>query len=366
MGGRPPSQNTAELHARCTRHGSTHAPGRPSRSPACAAASGRAAWPADRRPARRRPAPGHPVVLRREQDDAVRLGHDLVDDAAHRGRGADAARVRIRCRGCPRPASPAPPAHRGGRPTAAAVPRQDRGPRPGAGAGGIGCRERPQSGEQGVQGGTEATHVVRRSQLGAWQCETELQAAVGVEPHPLRVVAAQHVAVPVRRFGGGRQRLQGAGRGQRLEHAVRDGLGEAAAGYPLGDGSAQYPVRQAGSAGGEHVQQSCAAGMLEAARPQRSRDDVLGAAGAPSSSGSVPAPKRRSTVAATSRRNTVSSARQNSAPAAASEPTRLPSRYRPASREPAAVAVSVWPSESAAGPGCAGTNGADSTSRGSV
>ena len=37
----------------------------------------------------------HAVVLGREQDHAVRLGHDLVDDAAHRGGGADPPGVGI-------------------------------------------------------------------------------------------------------------------------------------------------------------------------------------------------------------------------------------------------------------------------------
>ena len=98
-----------------------------------------------------------------------------------------------------------------------------------------------------------------------------------VQPDPLGVVAAQHVAVPVRGLGGRRQRLQGARRGEGLEHAVRDGVGQAEAGHPLGDGGAQHPVGQARGAGGEHVEQPRTAGVLEAARPQCPGDDLLGA-----------------------------------------------------------------------------------------
>ena len=63
-----------------------------------------------------------------------------------------------------------------------------------------------------------------------------------IEPDPLRMVAAQHVTMPVRRLSGGGQRLQGPGRGERFEHAVRDGFGEAQTGDPLGDGRAQHAV----------------------------------------------------------------------------------------------------------------------------
>ncbi|OLT11961.1 hypothetical protein BJF78_25480 [Pseudonocardia sp. CNS-139] len=80
-------------------------------------------------------------------------------------------------------------------------------------------------------------------------------------------------------LGGLGQRGDGAGGGERLDQPVGDDLGEAAPGHPLGDGGAEHVVRHGGAAGGKHVEEAGAAGVLEAPGTQRAHDHLLGAGG---------------------------------------------------------------------------------------
>ena len=204
-----------------------------------------------------------------------------------------------------------------------ALGRRQAGPRR------VGARQRPARGEQRVEDGAEAAHVVGRRDVRPGQHEAQLGAAVRGDPDPLRVVAAEHQAVPVGLLGRGGQRGHRAGRGQRADHAVGHQLGQAAPGHPFGDRRAQHVRRDPRAVGGQHVEQSGAAVVLEAAGAQRAHHHLAGPGG-PGGVGAVAAgpsaASRRSTVTPTSRCSTVSSARQNSAPAAVSEPTRVHSR----------------------------------------
>ena len=116
--------------------------------------------------------------------------------------------------------------------------------------------------------------------VGAGQREAQLRAAVRGDPDPLRVVAAQHQAVPVGLLGRRGERGDRAGGGERLDQPVGDQLGEAAPGHPLGDGRAEHVVGHPEAAGGEHVEQAGAAGVLEAAGAQRAHDHLPGPGGA--------------------------------------------------------------------------------------
>ena len=94
------------------------------------------------------------------------------------------------------------------------------------------------------------------------------------------MVAAQHEPVPVGLLGGRGERDDRAGGGERLDQPVGDRLGEAPPGHPLGDGRAEHVVGHAGGAGGEHVEQAGAAGVLEAAGAQRAHEHLPRARGA--------------------------------------------------------------------------------------
>ena len=81
-------------------------------------------------------------------------------------------------------------------------------------------------------------------------------------------------------LGGRGERDDRPGGGERLDQPIGDRLGEAAPGHPLGDGRAEHVVGHAGGAGGEHVEQAGAAGVLEAAGAQRAHEHLPGPRGA--------------------------------------------------------------------------------------
>ena len=147
-------------------------------------------------------------------------------------------------------------------------------------AGRVGDRQRPPRREQRVENGTEAADVVGGSQVGARQREAHLGVAVGRDADALGVVAAQHQPVPVGLLGGRGERHDRAGGGERLDQPIGDRLGEAPPRHPLGDGRPEDVVGHAGGAGGEHVEQAGAAGMLEAAGAQRPHDHLARPRGA--------------------------------------------------------------------------------------
>ncbi len=219
-------------------------------------------------------------MRRREQRDPVVLGHHLVEQHVHRGRGAHVAQLVRRSEGAldqgvQLDGHPGAQPRRGDETAArGALGRGQAGPRR------VGARQRPARGQQRVQDRAQAAHVVGRRDVRAGQHEGQLRAAVRGDPDPLRVVAAQHQAVPVRRLGRRGQRGHGARGGQRTDHAVGHQLGEAAAGHPLGDRGAEHVVRDPGALGGQHVEQPGAAVVLEAAGAQRADHHLAGPGGA--------------------------------------------------------------------------------------